>query len=313
VPALAIKAMIGKVQATQPPTMASEPVSIFFSYSRKDEALMRELESHLEPLRLSRLIESWHDGCITPGEEWEPQIKENLEKADIILLLISVDFIKSDYCYRVELTRAIDRHLSGEACIIPIILRHCLWQQVSIGETKLGQLQALPQDARPVTEWAIRDQAFTNIAEGIECRVQSFNNFIFESNPSKSEVVSIAQSKTEYSRKDHSHSENEKEIGKSREGESFNGIDLDEIYIDLPVIIPFLVIMILLMFYRINYIENLNLILESCLWLVLGYFTWWFIANFIPRSLLFLIGKIIVISLYVWVFVIFVQFILALP
>lgn len=166
-PAQAIKAMIGKVQATQPLTMASEPVSIFFSYSRKDEALMRELESHLEPLRLSRLIESWHDGCITPGEEWEPQIKENLQKAQIILLLISVNFISSRYCNTVELTQAIKRHKSGDALVIPLILKPCMWHPIPVGEMTLGELQALPKDALPVTSWKDPDEAYTNIAEGL--------------------------------------------------------------------------------------------------------------------------------------------------
>jgi len=145
--------------------MASEPVSIFFSYSRKDEALMRELESHLEPLRLSRLIESWHDGCITPGEEWEPQIKENLQKAQIILLLISVNFISSKYCNAVELTQAIKRHKSGDALVIPLILKPCMWHPIPVGEMTLGELQALPKDALPVTRWDDRDEAYTNIAQ----------------------------------------------------------------------------------------------------------------------------------------------------
>jgi hypothetical protein len=147
--------------------MASEPVSIFFSYSRKDEALMRELESHLEPLRLSRLIESWHDGCITPGEEWEPQIKANLQKAQIILLLISVNFISSKYCNTVELTEAIKRHKSGNACVIPLILKPCMWQPIPVGGITLGELQALPKNAHPVTLWSDRDEAYTNIAEGL--------------------------------------------------------------------------------------------------------------------------------------------------
>jgi hypothetical protein len=159
--------MIGEVQATQPLTMASEPVSIFFSYSRKDEALMRELESHLATLRRSNLISSWHDGCIIPGEEWEPQIKENLAKAKIILLLISVDFINSDYCYEVELTKAVERHTLKEAHVIPVILRDCDWQDLPIGDMCLGDLQALPKDALPIDDWTSRDKAFANIARGI--------------------------------------------------------------------------------------------------------------------------------------------------
>ncbi|MEM9005379.1 MAG: GUN4 domain-containing protein [Cyanobacteria bacterium P01_F01_bin.86] len=152
--------------------MADTPVSIFISYARKDQDLMRELESHLEPLKLSCLVKSWYDGCISPGEEWEPQIKENLGKAQVILLLISVDFIKSRYCYDVELTTAIERHKAKDACVIPVILRSCMWKQVPVSDMRLGDLQALPSDARPISKWSDRDEAFTNIAEGIFSRIQ---------------------------------------------------------------------------------------------------------------------------------------------
>jgi hypothetical protein len=151
--------------------MAGEPISIFLSYSRKDEALMRGLESHLEALKLSGLIDSWHDGCIAPGEEWEIQIKQNLKKAKIILLLISVDFIKSNYCYSVELTQAIERHQAGDACIIPIILRPCIWKPLPICNMHLGDLQALPKDGKPISKWDDIDDAFTNIAERLAQKV----------------------------------------------------------------------------------------------------------------------------------------------
>lgn len=152
--------------------MASEPISVFFSYSRKDQVLMEDLMGHLEPLRRSQLIRSWYDGCIGPGEEWEPQIKENLEQAQIILLLVSVDFINSDYCYTVELSRAIARHKAGEACVIPVILRSCLWNQVPVGDLRLGDLQALPKDTRPISQWSDRDEAYTSIAEGLYDKIQ---------------------------------------------------------------------------------------------------------------------------------------------
>jgi hypothetical protein len=152
--------------------MASKPISVFFSYSRKDEALMRELERHLEPLRLSQLIESWHDGCITPGEEWEPRIKEKLETAQIILLLITVNFINSEYCNTVELSKAIERHKSGQAHVIPLILRPCVWKLIPVGGITLGKLQALPKNAKAVTRWEDRDEAFENIASGLLQKIE---------------------------------------------------------------------------------------------------------------------------------------------
>ena len=134
---------------------------------------MQELENHLAPLKLSGLISSWHDGCIAPGEEWEPQIKAKLEEAQIILLLISIDFINSSHCYDVELTKAIERHKAGDTCVIPVILRYCMWQQIPVGDNmRLGKLQALPKDAKPISKWSDRDEAFTSIAEGLFEKIQ---------------------------------------------------------------------------------------------------------------------------------------------
>ena len=133
---------------------------------------MRELESHLEPLKLSGMVNSRHDGCIAPGEEWEPQIKTKLNKARIIILLISVDFIRSGYCYNVELQQVIERHKAGDACVIPVILRSCLWKQVPVSDMRLGDLQALPKDAKAIAQWTDRDDAFTSVAEGIFSKIQ---------------------------------------------------------------------------------------------------------------------------------------------
>jgi hypothetical protein len=155
-----------------PVDMSETPVSLFISYARKDEPYMRELVSHLEPLQRGGLISSWYDGQILPGEEWEPQIKRNLEEAQIILLLISKDFINSNYCYEVELSKAIERHKSKTASVIPVILRSCLWDAVSIGDFRLSELQALPKDAKPIKRWADEDDAYTDVARGLLSRIQ---------------------------------------------------------------------------------------------------------------------------------------------
>jgi hypothetical protein len=126
----------------------------------------------LEPLRRLKLIEAWHDRKIKPGEEWDKSISINLEKADIILLLISIDFINSSFCYDIELERAIERQATKEAEVIPIILRNCMWQQ-----TSFGKLQALPKDARPVSLWADRDDALVNVADGMMVSDKLQNSF----------------------------------------------------------------------------------------------------------------------------------------
>ncbi|MEO1070256.1 MAG: toll/interleukin-1 receptor domain-containing protein [Cyanobacteria bacterium J06638_6] len=145
--------------------MSGDPVSIFISYVKADETYLRELVSHLDPLQRNGLISSWYDGQLLPGEEMKPLIKANLERAEMILLLISKDFLNSDYSYEVELTQAIARHQAGTACVVPIILRPCLWNQVAIGGLRLSELQVLPQQAKPVSQWNSHDEAFTHVVE----------------------------------------------------------------------------------------------------------------------------------------------------
>lgn len=118
---------------------------------------------HLEPLKHLNLIESWHDRKLVAGDEWEKAISKNLENADIILLLISIDFINSKYCFDIELERALELNEQKKAIVVPVIIRNCLWQH-----TAFAKLQALPRDAKAVSAWADRDEALTNIANGIK-------------------------------------------------------------------------------------------------------------------------------------------------
>ncbi len=139
-----------------------EPVKLFFSYSHKDEDLREELVKHLAILRRQGVIEAWHDRKIGAGREWAAEIDANLNNARIILLLISSDFLASDYCYDKEMLRAMERHEAGEAVVIPVILRQCDWQG-----GQFDKLQGLPKDCKPGTSWTNRDEAFTDIARGI--------------------------------------------------------------------------------------------------------------------------------------------------
>ncbi|MCB0167062.1 MAG: SUMF1/EgtB/PvdO family nonheme iron enzyme [Anaerolineae bacterium] len=143
-----------------------EPITIFFAYARADQALRDELDKHLAFLRRGNLIKGWYDGDISAGEDYQQAIHQNLHTADIILLLISPDFIASDYCYDVEMKKAMARHEAGEAVVIPVILRPCLWE-----DTPFGLLQALPKDARPIIFWPHRDQGFHDAAMSIREKV----------------------------------------------------------------------------------------------------------------------------------------------
>ncbi|MEM9459137.1 MAG: macro domain-containing protein, partial [Myxococcota bacterium] len=145
------------------------PVCVFLSYSHKDEALRQALGAHLSVLERQGIICSWHDRRITAGSDWKEQIDEHLEEADVILLLLSADFMNSKYCYERELTRAIERHEAGEALAIPVILR-----PVAFDQSPLARLQALPRNAKPVTTWMDLDSAFVDITEGLRIAIQGF-------------------------------------------------------------------------------------------------------------------------------------------
>lgn len=137
--------------------------TLFISYSHKDEGLRADLDSRLKIMQASGWIDVWHDRSIVGGDDWKNKIDENLERADIILLLVSTDFIASDYCMRVETKAALERHHKGEAVVVPIILRPCKWKG-----TELSELQFLPKDGLPVTQWADKDLAWLDVEEGIE-------------------------------------------------------------------------------------------------------------------------------------------------
>ena len=157
--------------AIEPPTTvaANRPArNVFISYSRKDERYVRQLENVLAPLQRNNLIATWTDREISPGREWRREIELALENADIILLLVSPDFLASDYVQNQELQRALERHQSGSATVVPIILKPANWQV-----SPLSRLQALPRDARPVSEWQNRDQAWLDVAQGLQRLISS--------------------------------------------------------------------------------------------------------------------------------------------
>ncbi|GCE23896.1 toll/interleukin-1 receptor domain-containing protein [Dictyobacter kobayashii] len=144
------------------PASPSQPLEIFISYAHRDKALLKELEKHLSNLKQQGLITSWQDHAIRAGDEWEKTIALHLETAEIIFLLISADFLASEYCTSVELARALERHRRHEARVIPVIVRPCDWQG-----SAFESLQCLPRNARPITSWEQRDEAFLDVVSGL--------------------------------------------------------------------------------------------------------------------------------------------------
>src|SRR6266700_3924824 len=143
------------------------PIQVFFSYAHADEKLKIELEKHLSLLIEEGYVSGWSDRAIQAGMEWEHEIDRHLSTAQIILLLISPDFMASKYCYSVEMKKAMERHEADEARVIPIILRPTDWD-----EAQFSKLQVLPTKAKPVTNWRNRDNAFLDVVQGIRDVVQ---------------------------------------------------------------------------------------------------------------------------------------------
>lgn len=140
---------------------------VFFSYSHEDEELRNRLEKHLALLKRQGLVEAWHDRRILAGSDLDQAISSNLESADIILLLVSADFLASDYCYSRELHRAMERHEAGSAVVVPVILKPCDWHSAPF-----GKLLGTPKDGKAVTSWANVEEALADVASHIRKRVE---------------------------------------------------------------------------------------------------------------------------------------------
>lgn len=136
--------------------------SVFFSYSHADEHLRDQLEKQLAMLKRQGVIETWHDRRIGAGQDFAHAIDQHVDKDEIILLLVSADFLASDYCYDIEMKRAMERHQAGDAIVIPVILRACDWHHAPF-----GKLNATPRDGKPITQWPDIDEAFLQVAKAV--------------------------------------------------------------------------------------------------------------------------------------------------
>lgn len=137
-------------------------LEVFLSYARQDHIFWSELDTHLSNLKRQGIITSWSDSDIVPGTEWRSQTLTHLNTARLILLLISADFMASEFCYSFEMARAIERCQANESRVLPIILRPCDWKG-----TPFAKLAVLPAQGKPVTCWSSRDDAYVNVVQGI--------------------------------------------------------------------------------------------------------------------------------------------------
>lgn len=147
-----------------------EKLAVFCSYAHKDQPLFEELKTHLVPLVREGLMDFWDESAICAGEDREQQIQLHLDAADVIVLLVSPDFLACDSCYSIQMPRALTRQACGKARVVPIILRPVSWKS-----TPIGGLQALPDGALPITsrQWHSQDEAFYTVVEGIRDVLQT--------------------------------------------------------------------------------------------------------------------------------------------
>lgn len=142
--------------------MEPSPWRVFYSYSHKDEEFRKKLGTYLAPLRQTKKIIEWHDRKIEPGANWETEISNELNSADLIVLLVSENFLDSDYCFGVEVEKAMARLKLEQVKVVPILLKPCLWD-----ESKFSTLQFIPRDCKPITTWPSAEEAFMAISREI--------------------------------------------------------------------------------------------------------------------------------------------------
>jgi hypothetical protein len=145
-------------------------IEVFCCYARRDKPHLDDLKTHLIVLQRQGLITIWNDTDISPGSNWEEEVEKHLNTAHIILLLISADFIASEYCYSKEMKRAIERHEQGEARVIPVILRPGYWEGAPF-----TILQALPSGMKPIisSSWHSVDEALLDVVKGVRKAIES--------------------------------------------------------------------------------------------------------------------------------------------
>lgn len=153
--------------------MSNKSINIFISYSHTDESFCLELQKHLSPLKRAKIITHWYDRKITPGSEWKSELEERLRASDIILFLISPDFLNSDKIYNHEVKIAMELHKTGKAIIVPVMLRRC-----DIESTQFVGIQGLPTNLEPVnsSRWYAADDAYFDIIEGLKYLIQKIKN-----------------------------------------------------------------------------------------------------------------------------------------
>lgn len=149
----------------------SKKVKLFISYSHKDEDYREQLDIRLKAIERRFPLEVWHDRNLLAGEQVHEKIVQQLEVADIIVLLISPDFVSSDYCFSHEMEIALKLYEEKKNVVIPIIIRDTDdWYSYQIGNHT-----ALPTDGKPVCDWPNEDKFWSDVQKGIRIQVEKLS------------------------------------------------------------------------------------------------------------------------------------------
>lgn len=146
----------------------SLPIKIFYSYAHKDEKEMSKLRKYLKAALSQNLVEFWYDYMIKPGQEWNEEIAENLLNSQVVLFVVSDQFIDSTFIKKFEIPMAMKLYQENEALVIPIILRKCEWNKLDF-----AKLEALPKKGKPIVIWKKPDKAYQAVADGIREMVKT--------------------------------------------------------------------------------------------------------------------------------------------
>lgn len=152
-------------------TTHEHPVEVFVSYAHEDAGLLQPLLKHLRLLERQGLISVWSDSKIEPGQDWRKEIEDHLRSAQVILLLISADFMDSEFIWYNEMSHAVERHNAGTATVVPVILRDCIWTTAPF-----GRLNALPRGGKALTRADDIDTALAGVAKEIYDLIMSVHD-----------------------------------------------------------------------------------------------------------------------------------------
>lgn len=147
----------------------NQALNVFLCYAREDEGMKNELLKHLKGSVIRKKPRVFQVGKIVADEIWDGAVERKLQKADIVLLLLSPDFLKNRYMQKKEFAVVMERHSRGAALMIPVLLRPC-----DLHDTSLNQLQILPGPNKPVPLTKDRDLVYTEIANEIDRLISSF-------------------------------------------------------------------------------------------------------------------------------------------